>query len=143
MRPLVIALVGVGALAVAAPVPKDKRKTVEDRIAGTWKMVRDSDGERPEGYTFTITFRKGGEMDFTRAYPGDRIPPRVSPGTFKAGEPDGKHKLGSIDWKLSEAGGVERGEVSKVIELTDDVLEFEDPQGKRERFERVKEEKKR
>lgn len=139
MRALIVAaLIGSGFPAAAAPVPKDKKKSVEDRIVGTWKMVKDSSGEVPQAYTFTITFQKGGEMAFTRSYPGNRIPPRVSPGKFKTAEPDEKNKLGSIDWTVSEPGSGERGEVSKIIELTDDVLEFEDPEGQRERFERVK-----
>ena len=141
MRTLTVAaLIGVGITAAAAPVPKDKKKTVEDKIVGTWKMVK-TDAGPVTAYTFTITFKKGGEMAFTRSYPDDDLPPRTSPGKFKAGEPDDTHKLGSIDWKVTE-GDVERGEVSKVLKLTDAEMEFEDPQGRKESFERVKDGKK-
>lgn len=125
---------------VAAPVPKEKKKTVEEKIVGTWKLVKTDNGPA-SGYAFTITFKAGGEMSFTRSYPGNDIPPRVSPGKFKAGEPDEKYKLGSIDWKVKE-GNAERGEVSKILKLTDTEMEFEDPEGLKESFERVKEEKK-
>ena len=137
---LVAALVGIGVAATAAPVPKDRKKTVEDKIVGTWKMVK-TDASVVMGYTFTITFKKGGEMAFTRSYPDNDIPPRTSPGKFKAGEPDDKNKLGTIDWTVRE-GDADRGEVSKILELTADVMEFEDPDGRKEKFERVKEEKK-
>ena len=141
MRTLTVAaLIGIGFAAAAAPVPKDKKKTVEDKIAGTWKMVR-TDVSPVPAYTFTITFKKGGEMAFTRSYPNDDIPPRTSPGKFKAGEPDDAHKLSTIDWTVTE-GNAERGEVSKVLKLTDAEMEFEDPQGRKESFERVKDEKK-
>ena len=146
MRKTLLALtglvIGLTCLApvVAAPVPKEKKKTVEDKIVGTWKLVKTENGTAT-GYTFTITFKAGGEMSFTRSYPGNDIPPRVSPGKFKAGEPNEMYKFGSIDWKVKE-GNVERGEVSKILKLTDTEMEFEDPQGLKESFERVKEEKK-
>lgn len=135
---LAVALLGIGVFTVfAAPVPKDKKKTVEDRILGTWKLAK-TDAGVVASYTFTITFKKGGEMAFTRTYSGDDIPPSTSPGKFKTTEPDEKYKFGSIDWTVKE-GNRERGEVSKILELTDDVLEFEDPDGRKEKFERVKE----
>lgn len=126
--------------AAAAPVPKEKKKTVEEKIVGTWKLVK-TDSGNVSGYTFTITFKKGGEMAFTRTYDGNDIPARTSPGKFKATEPDEKYKLGSIDWTVKE-GSSERGEVSKILKLTDDEMEFEDPDGLKESFQRVKDEKK-
>jgi len=134
-----VALVGIGsAVAVAAPVPKELlRKSVTDRILGTWKMAKNDNGPVTT-YTFTITFKKAGQMTFHREYPGQGIPSRESPGKFKTGEPDKEYKLGSIDWKVQEPGG-ERGEVSRVIKLTADELVFEDPDGLKEYFTRVKE----
>lgn len=133
-----VALIGIGAAALAAPVPKDLlRKSVTDRIAGTWKMVKNDNGPVTT-YTFTITFKKGGEMAFRREYPGQGIATRVSPGKFKTSEPNKEYKLGSIDWKVTEPGG-DRGEVSRILKLTDDELVFEDPEGLKEYFTRVKE----
>jgi len=57
------------------------------------------------------------------------------------GDPTDENKLGTIDWKIDQ-GGCERGELSRITELTEDVLEFKDPDGLVERFERVKEGKK-
>ena len=138
MRTLtVVALIGIGfAPAVAAPVPKDLKKSIEDKIVGVWKMVKTDTGP-VTSYTFTITFKKGGDMTFTRSYPNNQIPTRVSPGKFKTGEPNDTYKLGSIDWKVTEPGG-ERGEVSKILKLTDTEMVFEDPEGLKETFERVK-----
>lgn len=143
MRNLLVAVLFGGVFlltAFAAPIPKEKKKTVEEKIVGTWKLVKTDSGE-VSGYTFTITFKKGGEMAFTRTYEGNDIPARTSPGKFKAGEPDDKYKLGSIDWTVKE-GNSERGEVSKILKLTDEEMEFEDPDGLKESFVRVKEEKK-
>ena len=89
----------------------------------------------------TTNRKKGGEMAFTRTFEDKDTPARVSKGKFKAGEPDDKNKLGTIDWTVSE-GDAERGELSKIVKLTDTDLVIEDPEGLKETFERVKEEKK-
>jgi len=137
MRTLIVAaLIGTGL--TAAPVPKELRakKSVEARLVGTWQIVRTDVGQLP--YTMTITFKKGGEMEFGYTYPNDRVPPRMSPGKFKAGEPDGSYKLGSIDWVVFEGNG-QRGEVSKLLKLTDTEMEFVDPQGRKDVLVRVEE----
>ena len=123
---------------VAAPVPKElkARKSVEARILGTWLIVNTDVGPLP--YSMTITFKKGGEMAFGYTYPNNRLPPRVSPGKFKAGEPNDIYKLGSIDWVVFEGNG-QRGEVSKLLKLTATEMEFEDPQGRKDVLVRVNE----
>ncbi len=135
---LLVAMLGLPA--AAAPVPKElkARKTVEARILGTWMIVKSDVGPLP--YTMTITFNKGGEMAFGYTYPNNRIPPRVSPGKFKAGEPDQTHQRGSIDWVVFE-GNNQRGEVSKLLKLTATEMEFEDPQGRKDVLVRVDERK--
>ena len=135
----VIVAVAFGLSALpAAPVPKDaKKKTVADKIEGKWKLVA-SQGEATPNSTFHIVFKKDGELEFRREYPGQAAD--VSRGKYKAAEPSDEHKLGTIDWTVKESGA-ERGELSRITELTDDVLEFKDPEGLVERFERVKEEK--
>jgi hypothetical protein len=126
-----------GLTAPAAPVPKAKAKTVEDKILGKWKLVA-SQGEAVPNSNFYVVYKKGGEMEFRREYAG--AAPSVSPGKYKTAEPTDEHKFGTIDWTVNE-GGQERGELSRITELGDDVLEFKDPDGVVERFERVKEEK--
>jgi hypothetical protein len=134
--PVVVAF-GLTALsAVAAPVPKEKKpRTVEEKILGKWKLVA-SQGEGVQASTFFVVYKKGGEMEFRREYPG--APLSVSQGKFKTAEPDDENKLGTIDWTVKE-GRRERGELSRITELSDDILEFKDPEGVVERFERVKE----
>jgi uncharacterized protein (TIGR03066 family) len=134
---LVVTLAAGWASAPAAPVPKAKAKTVEEKVLGKWKMVT-SQGEPVRTPYFYIVYKKGGEMEFRREYAGQE--PSVSPGKYKAAEPTDEHKFGTIDWTVNE-GGAERGELSRITELTDDVLEFKDPDGLVERFERVKDEK--
>jgi uncharacterized protein (TIGR03066 family) len=125
----------VAAVAVAAPVPKAvKAKSIEDRIVGKWKMVG---GDNGVSSGFYVVYAKGGAMEF-RYEDGGGTARTVYPGKFKTTEPDGENKLGTIDWAVTQ-GGRERGEVSRILELTEDTLEFVDPQGVKERFERVKE----
>lgn len=125
----------VAAVAVAAPVPKAvKAKTVEDRIVGKWKMVG---GDNGVSSGFHVVYAKGGAMEFRYEDAGGNAR-TVYQGKFKTTEPDANNKLGTIDWTVVQ-GGRERGEVSRILELTDDTLEFVDPQGVKERFERVKE----
>lgn len=127
----------VGLNAVAAPIPKDeKAKTVEEKIVGTWKLVK-SDAPLTDGVTFEITYKKGGEMEFTRTFEDKDTPKQVTKGKFKTSEPDDKNKLGTIDWTVKE-GDEDRGELSKILELTDDKIVLEDPEGLKETFERVK-----
>jgi uncharacterized protein (TIGR03066 family) len=136
---VVTAVLAACVFAAAAPVPKDKKKkTLEDKVLGKWKLIA-SQGEAVPTPYFYIVYKKDGEMEFRREYAGRA--PSVSKGKYKPGEPDDENKLGTIDWTVNEGGG-ERGELSRITELTDDVLEFKDPQGVVERFERVKEDEK-
>lgn len=121
----------------AAPVPKAKAPTLEEKLVGKWHLVAQR-GKPVQNSTFHIVFLKGGELEFR--YEG-KGPASVSKGTYKLGEPTDENKLGTFDWKIDQ-NGAERGELSRITELTDDVLEFKDPEGLVERFERVKEEKK-
>lgn len=136
---LVAAAVGLAAVAgTAAPVPKDKKaKSVEEKILGKWKLVA-SQGQAQPNSSFRVVYLKDGEMEFRHEYTGQA--PSVSKGKFKTAEPDDTNKFGTIDWTVKEGGG-ERGELSRITELSDDILEFKDPDGLVERFERVKEDK--
>lgn len=134
---LLATFVGVAVL-LAAPVPKEKKaKTVEEKVVGRWKMTGSDNGVSSNFY---IVFGKGGELEFRYDYDTGR-PSTVYPGKFKTTEPDDENKLGTIDWTVKQGAG-ERGEVSRILELTDDILEFVDPKGVKEKFERVREEKK-
>lgn len=126
-----------GLSALAAPVPKAKAKTVEEKVLGKWKLVA-SQGEPVKTPYFYIVYKKDGELEFRREYAGRE--PSVSPGKYKTAEPDAENKFGTIDWTVNE-GGSERGELSRITELSDDILEFKDPDGLVERFERMKDEK--
>ena len=115
----------------AAPVPKDKEKTTEEKLAGKWKLVK-TDAVLPADYDFFIEYKPKGAMSFIRS--------------TKNGEStsEGKYKVNSekmeLDWTVDE-GGNERGEVSKIKKLTEDKLVLEDPDGIKEEFERVVEKK--
>ena len=136
MRALVATLLILTPSLVAAPVPKAKAPTLEQKLLGKWKMVA-SRGQPVPNSTFHFVCLKDGELEFRYEGKGKAT---VYKGTYKVGEPTDENKLGTIDWKINQNGS-ERGETSRITELTDDVLEFKDPEGVVERFERVKEEK--
>ena len=113
----------------AAPVPKTKEKTTEEKLAGKWKLVK-TDATLPN-YEFVIEYKPKGELAFIR-----------TPKEGKASVSEGKYKVDGekIEWTVKE-GGEDRGETSKIKKLTDDRLILEDPDGLKEEFERVVEKK--
>jgi uncharacterized protein (TIGR03066 family) len=135
MRTLTLtALFGVVLAAglTAAPVPKVKDKTTEEKLAGKWKLVK-TDATLPTQYEFVMEYKPKGVLAFIRT-PGNGGDPVVSEGKYKV---DGGDK---VEWTVNE-GGNERGETSKIKTLTDDKLVIEDPDGIKEEFERVVEKK--
>ncbi len=113
----------------AAPVPKMKEKTTEEKLVGKWKLVK-SDNKLPP-YEFVIDFKGKGELAFIRN------PPKGGPGGVVVSE--GKYTVladEKVDWKVNEFGK-ERGETAKIKMLTADKLVLEDPAGIKEEFERV------
>jgi uncharacterized protein (TIGR03066 family) len=115
----------------AAPVPKVKEKTTEEKLAGKWKLVK-SDQPLSTEYDFIIEYKPKGVMTFTRVPKEGK--PHVSEGKYKVGD-------GTIEWTINENGN-ERGETSKIKTLTDEKLIIEDPDGIKEEFEKIVEKKK-
>jgi len=126
-------------MAVAAPVPKNNKKTVEEQLLGSWKLTESAVGL--SDYVFTVTYQKGGEMTFAYESTDEDTPTMTRTGTYKTAEASEKYPLGSIDWTINEDDS-SRGEISKILKLTETELKFEDPEGLRETFVRVKEMKK-
>ncbi len=117
----------------AAPVPKAKDKTTEEKLIGKWKLVK-TDTSLPEGFDFVIEYKAKGAMAFIRTPNEKDAKPVVSEGKYKVVDGD------KIEWTVTE-GGDERGETSKIKKLTDDRLILEDPEGVKEEFEKVVEKK--
>jgi uncharacterized protein (TIGR03066 family) len=137
MRSTAVLLLVIATPLLAAPVPKAKAPTLEDKLLGKWKLVS-SQGKAVPNSTFHVAYLKDGVLEFR--YEAGKAKPTVYKGKYKLGEPTDENKLGTIDWTVKQ-GTTERGELSRITELSDDVLEFKDPEGLVERFERVKEEK--
>ena len=131
-----LALFGFGA--TGAPIPKENSKTLPEKLLGEWRLVKSDAGLKSE-YEFTIHFKKDGTLEFHKQFPDQEVV--VIKGTYKTVEKADKFPEGSIDWKIGE-GDNARGEVSKILKLNDDELVFEDPDGLKESFVRVKVEKK-
>jgi uncharacterized protein (TIGR03066 family) len=110
----------------AAPVPKEKEKTTEEKLLGKWKLVK-TDTVLPDEFEFVIEYKPKGAMSFIRTPKEGKV--SVSEGKYKV---DGE----KIEWTVKE-GGEDRGETSKIKKLTDDRLILEDPEGIKEEFERV------
>ena len=132
------ALALFGFAAYGAPIPKENKKTLPEKLLGEWRLVKSDAGVKME-YEFTIHFKKDGALEFHRQIPDREV--LVSKGTYKTAEKADKFPDGSIDWTIGE-GDNARGEVSKILKLNDDELVFEDPDGLKESFVRVKVEKK-
>ncbi len=120
----------------AAPVPKVKEKTTEEKLLGKWKLVK-TDGTLSTEFDFVIEYKAKGVMTFTRTpLKGKEGKEFVSEGKYKVNA----EKM-EIEWTVNE-GGLDRGETSKIKTFTDDKLVLEDPDGLKEEFQKVKEEKK-
>lgn len=131
-----VALFGFGA--TAAPIPKETKKTLPEKLMGEWRLVK-SDAVAKPTYEFTIHFKKDGALEFHRQIPDREV--IVSKGKYKVAESADKYPDGSIDWTIGEDDNA-RGEISKILKINDDELIFEDPEGVKESFVRVKVEKK-
>lgn len=131
-----LALVCILGTVVAAPVPKPKAKTLEQKLIGTWKLVPENG--KNLGYTLYLEYKAGGAMEIRYEFTGNQLPPDVYAGTYQAIDPDAENKLGSINWSVTEDGRT-RSEVAKITQLTDDELTEVDPKGVVEVFVRVKE----
>jgi uncharacterized protein (TIGR03066 family) len=132
MRTLILTVVCGAVLAsglLAAPVPKMKEKTTEEKLVGKWKLVK-SNGKAVT-FDFIIDFKAKGELAFIRTFQGMS---NVSDGKYTVLGDD------KVDWKVSE-GGRERGEIGKIKLLNADKFVMEDPNGIQEEFERVVEKK--
>lgn len=134
----VLAILGLGA--TAAPVPKETKKSLVEKLSGEWRMTKsDAPNGVPKGYTFTVHYKKDGVIEFHQQVPDQED--RVQSGKYTTTDSDEKNPLGTIDWNIGE-GDEARGEISKIIKLSEDELVFEDPDGLKETFVRVKVEKK-
>jgi uncharacterized protein (TIGR03066 family) len=119
--------------AFAAPVPKAKAKTTEQKLIGKWKMVvSDTPGGR-QGYEFYVVFKEKGEFELRYEYDGD-IKPRVYKGTYKVIGDD------KIDYSVDVGGRAQKTEILTIDKLTDTEVSWTDPDKLKESLERVKEE---
>ena len=132
----IAALFGAGA--IGAPIPKENKKTLAEKLLGEWRLVK-TDAEVQPTYEFTIHFKKDGALEFHRQIPDREA--TVSKGKYKTEEKAEKYPDGSIDWTIGE-GDKARGDISKILKINEDELVFEDPEGLKESFVRVKVEKK-
>lgn len=120
----------------AAPVPKPKGKTIEQKLIGKWRMVHsDSDnGKVEKGYEFYVIFKEKGELELRYEYAGD-VKPQSYFGTFKVIDDD------KIDYTVM-VGRTTKTEVLTISKLTDTEVAWTDPDKLKETLERVKEEEK-
>lgn len=120
-----VLLIATSLSASAAPVPKDPPKNA-DRVVGVWKIVK-SDTPTPEGRQAEVEFTADGKLELRVEFAGGRT---VRKGTYKV-EGD------KIKYELSTDNGV-RGETLVIKSIAADDMVTEDPDGKKETFERVK-----
>ena len=132
------AVIGTGLAISAAPVPKDK--TTAEKLVGTWKLVKSSQGT-PDDVTFLVTFSDKGEMTL-KVEPKDKDAEAITlKGKYKLVDADKKGEE-KIDYEMDNGTGGKKQEVLKIKKLTDDELVTTDPEDIKEEFKRVKEKKK-
>lgn len=132
---LAVVLVASSVVALfAAPVPKPKGKTTEQKLIGKWRMVHsDTDSGTAKGYEFYVIFKEKGELELRYEYAGD-VKPQSYTGTFKVIDDD------KIDYTVM-VGRTKKTEVLTVSKLTDTEVAWTDPDKLKESLERVKEDK--
>lgn len=140
MRLLVAALFVALAAALtvsAAPAPQekekpqDKDKTNAEKLVGKWKLTK-TDIKVGDDFAATVEYTKDGKMIIS-----------IEVGDNKA-EMKGTYKLDKdkIDYKVTLPNGEDKTEILTIKKLTDDELVTTDPEGIKEEFKRVKDEKK-
>jgi uncharacterized protein (TIGR03066 family) len=133
MRGLFVLLV-LALPVLAAPVPKVKAKTTEQKLIGKWRMMKsDTDTGNPKGYEFYVIFKEKGELELRYEYEGD-VKPRSYLGTYKVIGDD------KIDYTVNQ-NGRNKTEVLDITKLTDTEVAWTDPDKLKEELEKVKEEK--
>ncbi len=117
---------------LAAPVPKVKVKSTEQKLLGKWRMVKgdNSDGVR-KGYEFYVIFKDRGEFELRYEYDGD-VKPRSYFGTYKVIGDD------KIDYSVDLGGRARKTEILTIDKLTDTEVSWTDPDKLKESLERVK-----
>jgi len=131
----VVLLVSSVVALVAAPVPKPKGKTTEQKLIGKWRMVKsDTDNGVQKGYEFYVIFKEKGEFELRYEYEGD-VKPRSYVGTYKVIDDD------KIDYTVM-VGQTKKTEVLTINKLTDTEVAWTDPDKLKESLERVKEDEK-
>ena len=135
MRLILASLVIACVPAFASPAddPKDKDKIDTGKLVGTWKLVAGAD--EVKDYTFFVEFTKDGKMNL-------RLEPKEKDG--KTVTLKGTYKLDKdkIDYTMDTGTGGMKKEILTIKKLTDEDLVTVDPDGIKEEFKRVKEEKK-
>lgn len=132
---VLVALLLFALPALAAPVPKAKEKTTEQKLLGKWRMVKsDTDTGVQKGYEFYVIFKEKGEFELRYEY-ADDIKPRSYFGTYKVLEGD------KIDYTV-DLNGRKKTEILTIDKLTDTEVAWTDPDKLKESLERVKDEEK-
>ena len=120
----------------AAPVPKAKVKTTEQKLIGKWRMVKSDTDARNGGlklYEFYVIFMEKGEFELRYEFVLD-MEPRSYTGTFKVIGDD------KIDYSV-DLNGWKKSEVLTIDKLTDTEVSWTDPDKLKETLEKVKDEK--
>ena len=120
---------------LAAPVPKAKAKTTEEKLLGKWRMVKGA-SELPGGaaaYEFYVIFQEKGVIELRYEYLNARIPTRIYTGTYKVLDGD------KIDYSVDIGVRPLKTEILTIDTLTDTEVSWTDPDKLKESLEKVKE----
>ena len=131
MRILLALLFGsvVVGLTMAAPVPKQLKRSPESKLLGTWRLTAsDSLGNGKRGYDFFVEFKAEGELEFYYLYPNGRKIAYY--GTYKFIDGD------KVDYTINR-GGTQKTEILTMNTFTADEIQWTDPDGLKETLEKT------
>lgn len=133
MRLTAVVLLGIALLGLpvlAAPIPKEDKKTNAEKLLGKWELVK-SGMDDAKDVKFIVEFAKDGVMSLA-------LTPKEGGETTKF---KGKYKVNDdkIDYEMEQPGGETKKEILTIKKLTDAELVTVDPDDVKEEFKRVKE----
>jgi uncharacterized protein (TIGR03066 family) len=118
----------------AAPVPKAIKKSTDQKVLGRWRLTESQANNIPQQnqYAFIILFQADGVMELRYEWANNIREPITYRGTYKLVDGD------KIDYSIND-NNYQKAEVLVIDRLTDEEIEWTDPDQKKEKYVREKE----
>jgi len=132
-------LAGLVGVSTAAPPPKTQpKKSEQELLTGVWKRTETTQGDKSDLF---LTYDGKAEMKVNRNLDGSGWGYTAKYELKVTEKDDGKDKVIELPYESVSADFM-HGETLKVLKLTEDEFEYEDPAGIREKYKKVTDEPK-